>query len=482
MSGSFFIDGPGSDDVDEAVSLARAWASQYTNPPSLVDNDDYSSKQWAVWSQQYALQAQDRLAYLSVREFGAKGDGVTDDSAAIQEGIDSFAAGGCLVFPPGQYLVGTPVVMKPGVHLKGAGVEAAVLIQAGEACIDQATNSYLVGVSVSGMTLKYAHAAPAQNHVGLRVRSAEGCLFSQLRFEDYNTATGVGINDGQTAIALRPTNTVAQQSNCVMNSFRDIFIQDARIGVSYLGLTATGGFDQDNIYDTVATPANVIVGNSWSAITMRNITYKGISAEEWADSEKWDVAYIKVIEDNAICVDLGTSPTYFTRIGRFRINDFNIRCDAPNESTCSGIRIGPGGLKHIVLGVVTDSVWDSGGGNNYLDVAAAQTYYIQTDSNGEGGNVAIGTFEKGSATSARGSVTFAADSTEKTITIDPTTHARLARAPRAGEILVVPRTGWGATTQWWVAEASNTEFILRLNTAPGVSLTFGWSINLGSVD
>jgi|688.fasta_scaffold150947_1 hypothetical protein len=44
---------------------------------------------------------------VSVKDFGAVGDGVTDDRAAIQAAIDSLAAtGGTVVFPAGTYLVG----------------------------------------------------------------------------------------------------------------------------------------------------------------------------------------------------------------------------------------------------------------------------------------------------------------------------------------------------------------------------------------
>ena len=51
---SFFIDGPSKDEIDDAIALARAWAIQVTDPASLVSDEDYSSKQWALWSQQYA--------------------------------------------------------------------------------------------------------------------------------------------------------------------------------------------------------------------------------------------------------------------------------------------------------------------------------------------------------------------------------------------------------------------------------------------
>lgn len=66
--------------------------------------------------------------YTSVRDFGAKGDGVTDDRAAIQAAIDSASAG-VVYFPPSRagYLI-TPVPdkrsflnLKSHVHLIGLG-------------------------------------------------------------------------------------------------------------------------------------------------------------------------------------------------------------------------------------------------------------------------------------------------------------------------------------------------------------------------
>ena len=43
---------------------------------------------------------------VSVRDFGARGDGQSDDTAAIQSAIDSIAGrGGTVVFPAGRYLI-----------------------------------------------------------------------------------------------------------------------------------------------------------------------------------------------------------------------------------------------------------------------------------------------------------------------------------------------------------------------------------------
>jgi hypothetical protein len=67
---------------------------------------------------------------VSVKDFGAKGDGVTDDTMAIQAAINSFPAGdGTVFFPAGSYKVtDTITVAQNRVHLVGAGSWATQLL------------------------------------------------------------------------------------------------------------------------------------------------------------------------------------------------------------------------------------------------------------------------------------------------------------------------------------------------------------------
>lgn len=44
-------------------------------------------------------------AYINVKDFGATGDGVTNDTVAIQAAFDSATTGGVIYFPPGQYRI-----------------------------------------------------------------------------------------------------------------------------------------------------------------------------------------------------------------------------------------------------------------------------------------------------------------------------------------------------------------------------------------
>jgi hypothetical protein len=73
--------------------------------------------------------------YISVKDYGAKGDGVTDDTAAIQNAINTLDYGNCLYFPTGVYIVTSTLLVTPkastvtGLLFRGNGKGS--VIQAG---------------------------------------------------------------------------------------------------------------------------------------------------------------------------------------------------------------------------------------------------------------------------------------------------------------------------------------------------------------
>lgn len=62
-----------------------------------------------------------------VTRYGARGDGVSDDSAAIQAAIDSGAA--LVFFPAGRYLCRRPLVPRSNQTWRGEGMAASLLVQ-----------------------------------------------------------------------------------------------------------------------------------------------------------------------------------------------------------------------------------------------------------------------------------------------------------------------------------------------------------------
>ena len=72
---------------------------------------------------------------LNVRDFHAKGDGTTDDTAAIQEAISASTEGDTVYIPAGAYLVRS-LGLKSGINIKGEGM----LIQRIEGEKEEVTN------------------------------------------------------------------------------------------------------------------------------------------------------------------------------------------------------------------------------------------------------------------------------------------------------------------------------------------------------
>ena len=74
-----------------------------------------------------------KAIYLSAPEFRAAGDGITDDSAAIQAAIDkaeNHAHEGIVFVPPGRYRLARTVYVWPGVRIFGYGAARPVFVLA----------------------------------------------------------------------------------------------------------------------------------------------------------------------------------------------------------------------------------------------------------------------------------------------------------------------------------------------------------------
>jgi hypothetical protein len=79
---------------------------------------------------------------VSVKDFGAVGDGLTDDRVAIQAAIDSLAtAGGTLLIPPGTFAITNTIDIKDNVNVECQGT---ILAKAGF------SGSYIVTVGAAG--------------------------------------------------------------------------------------------------------------------------------------------------------------------------------------------------------------------------------------------------------------------------------------------------------------------------------------------
>lgn len=120
----------------------------------------------------------------NVRDYGATGNGSTDDTSFINSAISAAnsAGGGIIFFPPGTYKVSSPLTLSsPNVMLQGAG---------GQGCLIQPSASFsgsqiilITGdfCSVRDLTIAYASTSTATNPAadGVRITGCRsGTLFN----------------------------------------------------------------------------------------------------------------------------------------------------------------------------------------------------------------------------------------------------------------------------------------------------------------
>jgi parallel beta-helix repeat protein len=109
---------------------------------------------------------------VSVKDFGAKGDGVTDDAAAIQAAVNFvYSNGGGIVFVPvGTYSISTWIKLNSYVTLQGEGFESKIVSTAFRAILadrDDAPNAATpyVNIVVSDLYVESQWNGPTPSHV-----------------------------------------------------------------------------------------------------------------------------------------------------------------------------------------------------------------------------------------------------------------------------------------------------------------------------
>lgn len=133
------------------------------------------------------LRAKSRLR-VNVLDFGAKGDGVTDDTAAIQAAIDSVENGGVIEVPRGTYKVTTLKVRRHGITITGEARWGSRIarLSGSEPLIDFSGSFSVDGHVKFGSLTNIMLTGDYQPGVLLRVYFADNFVFRDVSFRYAN--------------------------------------------------------------------------------------------------------------------------------------------------------------------------------------------------------------------------------------------------------------------------------------------------------
>ena len=266
---------------------------------------------------------------LSVKDFGAKGDGVTDDTAAINAALSVAAAVQRAVFmPAGTYLVSGVLAVPSGITLYGAGwntvikrkdntsyspiVSLASFSHLRDLCIDgNAANQTVTAYAVLGYRVEHARVTNVKvyNNYGIGVGWSEsadcvctsvtvdGCKANLPGFWNSRQTVGsfwmdgrhryidcVSINNQLDGLILNtPNNTIIGGRYC-KNGYGGSYGAALGAGGIYTedgavqdGLTIIGANCSDNTEQGINVSANnaVIIGNTCNGNQLTGILLKG---------------------------------------------------------------------------------------------------------------------------------------------------------------------------------------------------------------
>ena len=159
-------------------------------------------------------------------QYGAVGDGTTDDTAAFQAALEGLSAGELLI-PSGDYLISSALVVRDGVTLMGVGPRASSLL----AGADDLTLVHHIGSNGGACRLRLS--GNGRKRVsGLRVTPLDEQQAAVRVHQNYNHFRDLAIDGCEEGIVLQCGPCVGgAASGCWYNSFQSIHVYFCRRGI-----------------------------------------------------------------------------------------------------------------------------------------------------------------------------------------------------------------------------------------------------------
>lgn len=215
----------------------------------------------------------------NVRAYGARGDGTTDDTAAIQAAIDAActAGGGTVLLPVGTYKTTDRLdVYASGVHLRGDGRGAVIRPTYGTVgaaqigillCSDASSinPTEISNLSVSNITIEYASCGP-NDAAGLQVNGCRDFVVEVVTVKGDGVGMGGAKTDG---FALAYNSRDGVLKDCVADGLsKPGFYLAQATNIKLANCTS-----RDNYGTVVTSVPGFSLGNA------RNVEYVGCTAE-----------------------------------------------------------------------------------------------------------------------------------------------------------------------------------------------------------
>ena len=363
----------------------------------------------------YGEEMENLKVFATPQMFGASGDGVTNDIAAIEKAIDSLNPGGVLFFPKGTYIMqGREVLInKPHITFMGEG-----LIKCDYGFRPKASNFKAIGMRMESLAYSEDCRAFMIHNVAtsdVLTQYIENFVFKDCHFTNFFYAVaavgGSYTHDGTEEAVGYPVRDVIIE-NCYSTTYTDQnagHFQSIQIeNISYINNRTYGGQNASS-YNAIKGNGYIrVIGNydhnnSYASCEIENGSGKAVIANNTFNSKIWvDDSSDAVV--NANTTEGGISVTVGSNVGDAEniviSNNVckNIRCEqfgTYNGGVIKNVNI----IGNVVNGDNTHGIWIHGNavqaakisnnfitGKNTNDIAIQRNAQLDCYAQGNFGN------------------------------------------------------------------------------------------------
>lgn len=214
-----------------------------------------------------------RLPVVNVRDFGARGNGISNDTAAIQAAIDSLALrGGTVFFPPGTYRISQAasnpwcLLLRSNIDYVGVGPESKLLLAPGQTdrftrMMSTISSETSRNISIRGLHFDGNMAAqPFQGNDleqmhAIFLGAVEDCEVSECLFHDTG-GDAVFVHAGRLTVScqrVRVVNNEMYRLNRVGVNFQNASNSIARANFIHDMTNNSMKIEQDSVTEPAAT-------------------------------------------------------------------------------------------------------------------------------------------------------------------------------------------------------------------------------------
>ena len=262
--------------------------------------------------------------FVSVKDFGAVGDGLIDDTLAIQQALAAHEA---VFVPSGTYLISSPLTLKQNQSLFGAGGSTRIKANATTFNVVEFVEDY---ASLSALVLE-------SGDVGIKLYGRDRPCVSNL-------VSDVTIDGAQTGIVLDGYTDINKP--CYWNRFRNVLILKPAVNGIHLTRSGAGDTPNANNFNTCRVYSLGV-----------DITGAGIYVEYGAHYNSFTDCEVNVkgTADSCVRIGSGSLETVFTTLYTESNNLVtNVKLDAGSKNTS---------LINLYATSNGAAIWDFSGGS-----------------------------------------------------------------------------------------------------------------------